>query len=70
MWREGLGCYKIITENKTGYKNHPATQEFIGCPQELYSRLLLVRFEMLSRGYHPKVMPPIPKFLSGEVKQW
>jgi len=71
MWREGLGMYKIITENKSGYRNHPATLEFIGKPHLLYTRLQLVRNEMLSRNYHPK---ELPKFIfgqySGKNKQW
>jgi len=53
-WREGLGAYKIITENKTGYRNHPAVKEFKDAPQELHDRLKQIREEMLKRGYHPK----------------
>ena len=59
MWREGLGCYKILTEDKKGYRNHPATQEFIGKPEQLWLRLHEVRQEMLRRGYHPKPLPII-----------
>lgn len=71
MWREGLGCYKIIMENKIGYKNHPATIEFSLSPDSLWNRLLLVRKEMLKRGYHPKEMPekPFNKFDLG-VTPW
>lgn len=56
MWREGLGCYKIVTGQVDGgsYKNHPATKEFINAPYELMYRLFLVREEMIKRGYHPK----------------
>lgn len=57
MWRKGLGCWYIITENKKGYRNHPATQEFMGSPSSLYDRLGKVRQEMLRLGYHPKEMP-------------
>jgi hypothetical protein len=57
MWREGLGCYKIVTEGKKGYRNHPATKEFINAPGKLWDRLNIVREEMLSRGYNPKEMP-------------
>lgn len=57
MWREGLGCYKIITEDKKGYRNHPAVKEFDNCPLELSRRLALVRMEMQSRGYNPKKLP-------------
>lgn len=57
MWREGLGCYKILNEGKKGYRNHPATKEFEFHLDLLWDRLLLVREEMLKRGYHPKEMP-------------
>jgi hypothetical protein len=74
MWREGLGAYKIITENKKGYRNHPATQEFIDAPYELWRRLGLVREEMLKRKYHPKDMPKKPYPLSvpeyEPIKEW
>lgn len=72
MWREGLGCYKIITENKKGYRNHPATQEFINCPLALFNRLQKIRSEMLTRGYHPKLLPEIGSygFQRSKVKQW
>lgn len=71
VWREGLGCYKIITENKKGYRNHPATQEFANSPQALYRRLAIIRVEMLQRGYHPKELPPVPPYESFEdKKEW
>lgn len=70
MWRESLGAYKIITENKSGYRNHPATQEFIDCPSALYERLQLVRQEMLSRNYHPKELPAFNGLPTGTVKEW
>lgn len=54
MWREGLGAYKIITENKKGYRNHPAVKEFEDCPDELFKRLQAIRKEMIRRGYKPK----------------
>ena len=38
-WREALGAYSIITKNKRGYRNHPATQEFIDAPYALWLRL-------------------------------
>lgn len=56
MWREGLGAYKIITENKKGYRNHPAVKEFENSLAYLYDRLEKVRIEMIIRGYHPKEM--------------
>lgn len=59
MWREGLGAYKIIAENRTEltYFKHPAVQEFVNFPEVLHQRLALVREEMLNRGYHPKALP-------------
>jgi hypothetical protein len=72
MWREGLGCYKIITENKKGYRNHPATKEFEGDPICLWRRLRAVRNEMIKRNYNPKCMPPLPPlgFVTWSNKEW
>lgn len=57
MWREANGAYKIITENKKGYRNHPAVKEFENAPARLYLRLEKVRNEMLYRGYNPMELP-------------
>ena len=72
MWREGLGAYKIIIEGKQGYRNHPATQEYINAPHALYGVLALVRDEMLKRGYHPKEMPVQPQISTNieNIKPW
>lgn len=71
MWREGLGCYKIITENKKGYRNHPATKEFEHNAVGLWNRLVSVREEMLKRGYHPKPMPETaPKEYKPIIYSW
>ena len=70
VWREGLGCYKIITENKKGYRNHPATQEFINAPNFLWRRLKIIREEMLSRGYNPKPLPNEPLVVDIKLKEW
>ncbi len=70
MWREGLGAYKIIIENKKGYRNHPAVKEFENNPADLYERLRLVREEMLARGYHPKELPAIIVCKPGLTKPW
>lgn len=69
VWRESLGCYKIITHNKQGYRHHPATQEFINCPQALHARLALIKAEATKRGYHFKELPPHVSF-KGKVKEW
>ncbi len=73
MWREGLGCYKIITENKKGYRNHPAAKEWIGFPELLWYRLENVRDEMVKRGYHPKETPECivgNKSIHERPKEW
>ena len=76
MWREGLGAYKIITEGKKGYRNHPAVKEFEDCPSYLFHRLLRVRAEMINRGYNPKPLPLVENLdelmqgFSGKIKPW
>lgn len=59
VWRESLGAYKIITEDKKGYRNHPAVKEFENAPLSLHFRLFRIREEILNRGYNPKEMPPV-----------
>lgn len=71
MWRESLGCFKIITEGKKGYRNHPAVKEFQDAPWQLLKRMHQVRNEMLKRCYHPKDIPPLRSaYLESSVKQW
>lgn len=78
MWREGNGMYKILTENKRGYRNHPAVKEFEYSLAYLYDRLQKVRCEMILRGYQPKEMPnttynyPELKVMTGlkKPKKW
>lgn len=70
MWREGLGCYKIITEGKTGYRNHPQVKEFEYYLPRLFERLTLVRKEILKRGYNPKPMPKLHLFPAIHVKDY
>lgn len=57
MWREGLGCYSIIINNKKGFRNHPQVKEFEDCPLALKRRLALMRREMVDRRYNPKKLP-------------
>ena len=65
VWREGLGAYNIVQKythdpsQKIGYANHPATKEFLHNPTALVKRLVLIRKEMLKRGYKPKELPEI-----------
>lgn len=68
MWREGLGCYKIVTYQVDGgsYKNHPAVKEFMGYSLDLSRVLVKVREEMLKRGYHPKELELGNVFTSGD----
>lgn len=69
VWREGLGAYKIITENKNGYRNHLATQEYINCPELLHDQLSLIRQTMLIRGWKPKELPAKISY-GGDFKEW
>lgn len=71
MWRENLGMYKIITEHRTdlSYWKHPATQEFVNCPEKLWKRLELVRNEAIKRGYHFKELPTYVEF-GGRLNPW
>jgi hypothetical protein len=83
MWREGLGCYKIVTGEVDGgsYRNHPATKEFIESPGILWTLLAMTREEMLKRNWNPKSLPKKPyrklslnKFVeekvARQVNQW
>lgn len=71
VWREGLGCYNVVTSDKQGYRNHPATKEWLHAPLALWNYLRLVRREMLERGYNPKPMPPKPPYTPSEYrKEW
>lgn len=71
MWRESLGAYKIITENKKGYRNHPAVKEFYYAPLSLWMRLKAVRDEMENRMYKPKLLPPCPYDVDiDDVREW
>ncbi|MFW6282707.1 MAG: pyrimidine dimer DNA glycosylase/endonuclease V [Minisyncoccales bacterium] len=68
-WREALGCYSIIVNGKEGYKNHPAVQEFIDCPEELHNRLQLIKKESEKRGFNFKKIPERIEF-GGKIKKW
>jgi hypothetical protein len=70
MWREGLGCYKILTEDKKGYRNHPAVKEFDGYLIRLWGVLHMVRMEMIKRGYNPKEMPSLITLLASRVSEF
>jgi len=59
-WREGLGIYSILENDKKGYRNHPAVREFEEARFVLWERLKDVMDEMIRRGYNPKGMPPLP----------
>lgn len=70
VWREALGAYKIITEDKKGYRNHPAVKEFENAAGCLWERLHFIREEMLRRGYHPKELPAFVDCASHDQKEW
>jgi len=57
VWREGLGTWAILTQDKKGYRNHPAVKEWDGDLLGLYMRLCVIRSEMLRRGYNAKNIP-------------
>lgn len=59
VWREGLGAYKIVCGEVDGggYKKHPAIKEFLQARTLLFDRLMIIREEMLKRGYKPKELP-------------
>jgi hypothetical protein len=68
-WREALGAYSIITGDKQGYRNHPATQEYIDCPEALHGILSQIKEESIKRGYNFKDVPPkVTK--GGSIKPW
>lgn len=69
VWREALGAYKIITENKKGYRNHPATQEFVEAPEALHARLTQIKQEADNRNYNFKTVPDKVSF-GGSIKEW
>lgn len=68
-WRESLGAYSIITQGKKGYSNHPATQEFAQCPEQLYDVLVQLKHEAECRGYKFKELPSRIVF-GGDRKPW
>lgn len=59
VWREGLGCWAILTQDKKGYRNHPAVLEWEDDLCGLWGTLYDIRKEMLQRGYKPKKLPEI-----------
>lgn len=69
-WRECLGMFKIITENKKGYRNHPAVKEYSDCPDKLWDYLKLIRNEGIKRGYNFKELPPKPELTNNHPSQW
>jgi len=70
-WRESLGMFDILIKNRqSSYRHHPATKEFIDCPDILWERLSLLRTEMLKRGYHPKELPLKPPVSSKGLHEW
>lgn len=69
VWREALGAYNIITEDKQGYRNHPATKEFEDSPGDLWDVLALIKQESIKRGYNFKELPPKVN-VYGQIKEW
>jgi len=69
MWRESLGAYAIITQGKKGYRSHPATQEFVECPEQLHDVLVQLYLESVKRGYKFKDIPDHVAYY-GSRKPW
>lgn len=69
LWREALGCYQIITQDKSGYSNHPQTKQYADCPEKLHKVMSNVRQEMLNRGWNPKPLPERVEY-GGKEKVW
>lgn len=50
--RELHGLWNILTQNKTGYSNHPETRRWVGKEAALYKRHEQLVEEMARRGYN------------------
>lgn len=57
QWREALGLWSILINEKKGYANHPETKRWVGCIPELRTLLTRTRDAMLARGWRPKDIP-------------
>lgn len=59
--RELHALYTIISQDKTGYRNHPETKRWVGKLAALYRRHELLVEEMTRRGYvHQSPLPTPP----------
>jgi hypothetical protein len=69
VWREGLGAYSIITNNKKGYSKHPAVLEYKKSPTTLWYILKHIREKMTNKQWKPKELPmKVDKI--GKIKIW
>lgn len=68
QWREGLGCYSIIFNNKKGYSKHPQVIQYKNSLQTLWYILETTRNEMLKRGFNPKPLPGFPSNEHNKLK--
>ena len=50
--RELHALWNILTQNKTGYRNHPETKRWIGKQKALYQRHVALVVEMGKRKYN------------------
>lgn len=60
--RELHALWTIITQDKSGYKNHPETKRWVGKLRALYNRHEALAEEMKKRGYNHK--SPLDKTLA------
>lgn len=72
VWREALGAYSIIVNNKPGYRHHPAVKEYMNRPDKLWNVLQKIKKESIRRGYNFKELPPPPdlKLCYGTKGRW
>jgi hypothetical protein len=68
-WREALGVWSVINNNKKGYSRHPEILRWINNTEGLYNKLKEIRNEMLRRGYSPKEIPqPVKALVNGKFE--
>jgi Pyrimidine dimer DNA glycosylase len=66
--RELHAVWTILTQGKTGYRQHPETRRWVGKQAALYRRHTELVFEMQRRGYTHR-SPLDPALAVGESEQ-
>lgn len=67
--RELHAIWTILTEDRTGYRNHPETKRWVGNLLALYLRHEKLVAEMLKRGYHHRTELDRTKATGGHCAQ-